>query len=65
MVIVYIKTPAVNTARKVLIMLNNPLQMHLKLPQKDQFKNTAETTGDLIGNKIADRITSLKNVTTK
>ena len=46
-------------------MLNNPLQMHLKLPQKDQFKNTAETTDDLIGNKIADRITSLKNVTTK
>ena len=27
------------------------------------IQKTAESTGDLIGNKIADRITSLKNLT--
>ena len=37
-------------------MLNNPLQMHLKLIQKDQFKKQQKQR-DLIGNKIADRIT--------
>ena len=30
-----------------------------KLLQKEQFKKTAEATGDLIGNKIADKITSI------
>ena len=30
--------------------------MHLKLPQKEQFKNTAEATGDFVGKKIADKI---------
>ena len=38
-------------------MLNNLLQMYLKVLQKEQFKKTAEATGDLIGNKIADKIT--------
>ena len=33
-------------------MLNNLLQMHLKLLQKEQL-----VTGDLIGNKTADKIT--------
>ena len=33
--------------------------MQQKLLQKEQFKKTAETTGDLIGNKIADKITNL------
>ena len=37
-------------------MSNNVLQMHLKLLQNEWFKKTAELTGDLIGNKIADRI---------
>ena len=31
-------------------MLNNLLQRHLKLLQKEQHKKTAEATGDLIGN---------------
>ena len=47
--------------------------MQLKLPQKEQFKKTAEGTGNLINNKTADavtktydgRITSLKNFTTE
>ena len=30
-----------------------------KLLPKEQFKKTAEATGDLIGNKIADKITSI------
>ena len=38
-------------------MLNNLLQIYLKVLQKEQFKKTAEATGDLIGNKIADKIT--------
>ena len=38
-------------------MLNNLPQMYLKVLQKEQFKKTAEATGDLIGNKIADKIT--------
>ena len=33
--------------------------MHLKLLQKEQFKKTAEATGDIIGNKNADRITKV------
>ena len=31
--------------------------MHLKLLQKEQFKKTVEVTSDLIGNKIANKIT--------
>ena len=30
--------------------------MHLKLLQKEQFTKTTEATGNLIGNKIADKI---------
>ena len=37
-------------------MLNNLLQMHLKLLQKVRFRETAEATSDLIGNKTADKI---------
>ena len=33
--------------------------MQQKLLQKEQFENTAEATGDLIGKKIADKITSI------
>ena len=40
-------------------MLNNLLQIQLKLLQKEQFKNAAEARGDLIGNKIADKITKV------
>ena len=42
-------------------MLNNQLQMHLKLLEKEQKysrkKKTAEVTGDLIGNIIPDKVT--------
>ena len=38
-------------------MLNNLLQIHLKLLQKEQFKKPAELTGALIGNKNDDKIT--------
>ena len=40
-------------------MLNNLQQTQLKLLQKDSFKKTAEATGDLVGDKIANRITKV------
>ena len=47
-------------------MLNNLLQMHLKLLQKSNSKKKkkrrrrkTEATADLIGNKIADKITKI------
>ena len=39
-------------------MLNNLLQIHLKLLQENgAIQKTLEAVGDLIGNKIADKIT--------
>ena len=38
--------------------------MQQKLPQKGQFKS-AEATGDLIGNKIADKVGKSKEKTKK
>ena len=37
------------------------LQMRLKLLQKKELKKATEGTGDLIGIKIADRITKVPN----
>ena len=37
-------------------MQNNLIQMHLKTLQKKVILKTAEEPGDLIGNKIADKI---------
>ena len=42
--------------KNVLIILNNLQQMQLKRLRKESLK-TAEATGDLIGNKITNRIT--------
>ena len=39
--------------------------MQKKLFQKEQLKKTAEDTGDLIGNKIADKITSFSKKSPK
>ena len=39
--------------------------MQEKLPQKEQFKKTVEAIGDLAGNKIADKITSLVKTKSK
>ena len=36
--------------------------MHLKLLKKRVILKTAEATGDLIGNKIADRITKVSRI---
>ena len=38
----------INALKRFLIMLNNLLQMYLKLLEKEQLKKTAEGTGDLI-----------------
>ena len=45
----------VNTARNLLIMLKNLLQIHSKLLQKERFKKPQI----LIVNKIADKITKV------
>ena len=37
-------------------MQNNLLQMHLKGASEKRIQNTAEATGDLVDNKIADKI---------
>ena len=39
--------------------------MQQKQLQKEQFKKTAEATGDLIGNKTADKIISLGKAKSK
>ena len=44
-------------------MLNNLLQMHLKLFKKKRFKK--QKTGDLIDNKIADRVTKISKTLPK
>ena len=46
-------------------MLNNLLQMHLKLLQKRAIQKTAKTTVDLIGNKIADKVTRVSKTLPK
>ena len=50
----------VNTVKIFLNMLNNLQQMRLKLLQKEQFKKSAESTGDLIGNNISNKITKVQ-----
>ena len=42
--------------KNLLIMLNNLLQMHLKLLHKKAIQITAEATGNFIGNKIANEL---------
>ena len=46
-------------------MLNNLLQMHLKLLQKRAIQKTAKTTVDSIGNKIADKVTRVSKTLPK
>ena len=39
--------------------------MHLKLLQNERFKPQQKKTGDLIGNKIADRMTKVSKISPK
>ena len=50
-----VKTYAINAVRNFLIMPNNLLQIQSKQLQK-AIQEVAEATGDLIGNKIADKL---------
>ena len=50
---IWVKTWAVNKAKNFWIILNNLLQMQIKLLQKEQFKN--QGTDDQTGNKINDK----------
>ena len=54
-----IKNLSSKYSQKLLIMLSNLRQMHLKLLQKKAIQKTTEVTGDLIGNKIADIVAKL------
>ena len=40
-------------------MLNNLLEIHFETPSKRVIQKRAEATGDLIGNKITDKITNV------
>ena len=48
-----------NTAKNLLLIPNNLLQDALKTVSERAIPKTAETTGDLIDNKIADKITKI------
>ena len=43
-------------------MLSNLLQMHLKLLQKKAIQKTGESTGDLVGNEIANKIIKISKI---
>ena len=49
----------VDKTGNLLIMLNNLLQVHLKLLPKEQFKESVEATGDLIWNKAVAEFTKV------
>ena len=55
----------VNISRNFLMMLKNLLPMHLKPLQNESFKKKAEVTGDLIGNKTADKMTRVSKASLK
>ena len=49
----------VNTAKKFLITIDNLELMHLKTSSKRVIQKSVEATGDLICNKIANKITGV------
>ena len=51
--------------KKVLIALEKATMDAIKTASKRAIPKTAEATGDLIGNKIADKITSLSKKSPK
>ena len=58
---IQVETWVVYIAWNFLIMLKNLPQMCLKVLQKIAIPKTAEETGDLIRNKIVDKITKISN----
>ena len=52
----------VNTAKRFLIVLSNLQQIHLKNVSKRAIQKTAQATGDLTGNKFADKITKMSKI---
>ena len=53
---ILLKTWAISKVKNFLIMLKYLKQMQQKLLQREAIQKTAEETGDLISNKIADKI---------
>ena len=60
----FAKNVGKNMSKNFLIILNNLLQMHSEL-LLTEIEKAAETTGDVIGNKIADKIKNLKDFPTE
>ena len=55
---IQVKTYVLNTVKNFFTTQSNLQQIHLKPLQKEQFRETAESTGNFVG-KIADRITKV------
>ena len=51
--------------KNLLIQLKKSTTDAIKTASKRKIQKTAEATGDLIGNKIADQITSISKKSTK
>ena len=51
--------------QKLLIVLKNLQQIRQKQHREEQLKKTVEATGNLISNKIADKITNFSKKSTK
>ena len=55
----------VNTAKNFLIILKKSATDTLKTSSKRVIQKTVEATGDLVGNKIADKITNVSKKSKK
>ena len=59
------KALVINTVKNFLIQLKKSTTDAIKIASKRAVQKTAEATGDLIGNKIADKIVSLSKKSNK
>ena len=60
---VYVKIVWSKFSQKRIDHAKHCIKNAVKAPSKRAIQNTAEKTGDLIGHKIVDKTTSLKNFT--
>ena len=62
---ILVKIYVANIVKNLLIVLKKPTTDTIKTVSKRAIKKTAETAGDLIDNKIADKITKTSNTAKK
>ena len=55
----WVKVSVINTVKNFLIVLKNLQQDAIETASKRAIQKTTEATGDLIGNRITDKITSV------